>query len=165
MLLKISFWLVLYSILLQRGFSPLWLLLMETCACGIFLSCIEYGFLLYILFWFFSCEIFCYACTNLASVFFSSSSLKFNEERIPLSVIVEDIFLHLLTVFNKTIRIANPSTEVSDLIKNICKIFWSSVYVWAIDMTGFVNHSWSLGIFNHYFFAFFLKISFPGWDP
>ncbi|OAY85071.1 Importin beta-like SAD2, partial [Ananas comosus] len=32
-------------------------------------------------------------------------------------------------VFNKTIRIANPSTEVADLIKNICKIFWSSVYV------------------------------------
>ncbi|XP_020111634.1 importin beta-like SAD2 isoform X2 [Ananas comosus] len=54
---------------------------------------------------------------------------KFNEERLPLSVIVEDIFLHLLTVFNKTIRIANPSTEVADLIKNICKIFWSSVYV------------------------------------
>lgn len=43
--------------------------------------------------------------------------------------IVEETFPHLLNIFNRLVQIVNPSLEVADLIKLICKIFWSSIYV------------------------------------
>ncbi|KAG1331571.1 Importin beta-like SAD2 [Cocos nucifera] len=54
---------------------------------------------------------------------------KSDEERIPLYLIVEQTFPHLLSIFNNLVQIANPSVEVADLIKLICKIFWSSIYL------------------------------------
>ncbi|OAY52150.1 importin beta-like SAD2 isoform X1 [Manihot esculenta] len=54
---------------------------------------------------------------------------KSDEERTPVYRIVEETFPHLLNIFNRLVQIANPSLEVADLIKLICKIFWSSIYL------------------------------------
>lgn len=54
---------------------------------------------------------------------------KSDEERIPVYHIVEETFPHLLNIFNSLVQITNPTIEVADLIKLICKIFWSSIYV------------------------------------
>ncbi|KAM7253398.1 hypothetical protein ACFE04_026016 [Oxalis oulophora] len=54
---------------------------------------------------------------------------KSDDERTPVSHIVEETFPHLLNIFNKLVQIVNPSLEVADLIKLICKIFWSSIYL------------------------------------
>uniref|UniRef100_A0A2P2IMB8 Uncharacterized protein MANES_04G061600 n=1 Tax=Rhizophora mucronata TaxID=61149 RepID=A0A2P2IMB8_RHIMU len=54
---------------------------------------------------------------------------KSDEERTPVYLIVEATFPHLLGIFNKLVQIANPTIEVADLIKLICKIFWSSIYL------------------------------------
>uniref|UniRef100_A0A6M2EC95 Importin N-terminal domain-containing protein n=1 Tax=Populus davidiana TaxID=266767 RepID=A0A6M2EC95_9ROSI len=54
---------------------------------------------------------------------------KSDEERTPVYRIVEETFSHLLNIFNKLVQIPNPSLEVADLIKLICKIFWSSIYL------------------------------------
>ncbi|KAL0432978.1 UNVERIFIED_CONTAM: Importin beta-like SAD2 [Sesamum latifolium] len=54
---------------------------------------------------------------------------KSDEERIPVNHIVEETFPHLLNIFNRLVQIVNPSIEVADLIKLICKIFWSSIYL------------------------------------
>ncbi|GAU12054.1 hypothetical protein TSUD_00190 [Trifolium subterraneum] len=54
---------------------------------------------------------------------------KSDEDRTPAYHIVEETFPHLLNIFNSLVQIANPSLEVADLIKLICKIFWSSIYL------------------------------------
>uniref|UniRef100_A0A0D9VFY5 Importin N-terminal domain-containing protein n=1 Tax=Leersia perrieri TaxID=77586 RepID=A0A0D9VFY5_9ORYZ len=54
---------------------------------------------------------------------------KSEEERIPLYHIVEESFPRLLSIFGKLVQIVNPPIEVADLIKLICKIFWSSIYL------------------------------------
>ncbi|KAF8016601.1 hypothetical protein BT93_H1964 [Corymbia citriodora subsp. variegata] len=54
---------------------------------------------------------------------------KSDEERTPVYRIVEETFPHLLNIFNRLVQIVNPSLEVADLIKLICKIFWSSIYL------------------------------------
>ncbi|KAK3145078.1 hypothetical protein QOZ80_4AG0322730 [Eleusine coracana subsp. coracana] len=54
---------------------------------------------------------------------------KSEEERIPLYQIVEECFPRLLALFSKLVQIPNPPIEVADLIKLICKIFWSSIYL------------------------------------
>ncbi|KAK9289014.1 hypothetical protein L1049_017485 [Liquidambar formosana] len=54
---------------------------------------------------------------------------KSDEERTPVYLIVEETFPHLLNIFNGLVQIVNPSLEVADLIKLICKIFWSSIYL------------------------------------
>ncbi|GMI92940.1 enhanced miRNA activity 1, SUPER SENSITIVE TO ABA AND DROUGHT2, UNARMED 9 [Hibiscus trionum] len=54
---------------------------------------------------------------------------KSEEERTPVHHIVQEIFPHLLNIFNKLVHIDKPSLEVADLIKLICKIFWSSIYL------------------------------------
>ncbi|GLT74887.1 hypothetical protein SLA2020_466520 [Shorea laevis] len=54
---------------------------------------------------------------------------KSEEERIPVSRIVEETFPCLLNIFSGLVQIVNPSLEVADLIKLICKIFWSSIYL------------------------------------
>ncbi|KAH0932520.1 hypothetical protein HID58_009637 [Brassica napus] len=54
---------------------------------------------------------------------------KSDEERTPVTPIVEETFPLLLTIFNGLIRIENPSPEIAELMKLICKIFWSSIYL------------------------------------
>ncbi|KAH0460881.1 hypothetical protein IEQ34_008456 [Dendrobium chrysotoxum] len=54
---------------------------------------------------------------------------KSDEERAPVHHIVGDTFPHLLNIFHKLIQITNPPIELADLIKLICKIFWSSIYL------------------------------------
>ncbi|AEC08570.1 unnamed protein product [Arabidopsis thaliana] len=54
---------------------------------------------------------------------------KSDEERTPVSRIVEETFPQLLTIFNGLIQIPNPSLEIAELMKLICKIFWSSIYL------------------------------------
>ncbi|KAG9152610.1 hypothetical protein Leryth_025981 [Lithospermum erythrorhizon] len=54
---------------------------------------------------------------------------KSDEERIPISFVIEETFPHLLNMFNRLVQIDNPSIEISELIKLICKIFWSSIYL------------------------------------
>ncbi|XP_004492039.1 importin beta-like SAD2 [Cicer arietinum] len=54
---------------------------------------------------------------------------KSDEERTPVYRIVEETFPHLLNIFNRLVQIVNPSLEIADLIKLICKIFWSSIYL------------------------------------
>ncbi|OMP00310.1 hypothetical protein CCACVL1_03384 [Corchorus capsularis] len=54
---------------------------------------------------------------------------KSEEERTPVHRIVEETFPHLLNIFNGLVQIVKPALEVADLIKLICKIFWSSIYL------------------------------------
>ena len=54
---------------------------------------------------------------------------KSDEERTPVHRIVDETFPQLLDIFNRLVQIVNPPLEVADLIKLICKIFWSSIYV------------------------------------
>ncbi|KAL8487473.1 hypothetical protein ACS0TY_023515 [Phlomoides rotata] len=54
---------------------------------------------------------------------------KTDEERTPVNHVVEETFPHLLNIFSRLVQIANPSVEVADLIKLICKIFWSCIYL------------------------------------
>ncbi|XP_058093575.1 importin beta-like SAD2 isoform X2 [Magnolia sinica] len=54
---------------------------------------------------------------------------KSDEERIPVYLIVKETFPHLLNIFNGLVQIVNPTLEVAELIKLICKIFWSSIYL------------------------------------
>ncbi|VFQ64844.1 unnamed protein product [Cuscuta campestris] len=54
---------------------------------------------------------------------------KSDEEREPIHQIVEETFPYLLNIFNRLVQITNPSIEVADLVKLICKIFWSSIYL------------------------------------
>ncbi|KAE8670295.1 Importin beta-like SAD2-like protein [Hibiscus syriacus] len=54
---------------------------------------------------------------------------KSEEERTPVHRIVEETFPHLLNIFSRLVQIDKPVLEVADLIKLICKIFWSSIYL------------------------------------
>ncbi|XVE81091.1 hypothetical protein DITRI_Ditri15bG0035500 [Diplodiscus trichospermus] len=54
---------------------------------------------------------------------------KSEEERTPVHRIVEETFPHLLNIFNRLVQIDKPALEIADLIKLICKIFWSSIYL------------------------------------
>lgn len=54
---------------------------------------------------------------------------KSDDERTPVYLIVEETFAHLLSIFNRLVQIVHPSLEVADLMKLICKIFWSSIYL------------------------------------
>ncbi|CAN8315578.1 unnamed protein product [Cochlearia groenlandica] len=54
---------------------------------------------------------------------------KSDKERTPVSHIVDETFPVLLSIFNGLIQIANPSLEIAELMKLICKIFWSSIYL------------------------------------
>ncbi|KAE8712327.1 Importin beta-like SAD2 [Hibiscus syriacus] len=54
---------------------------------------------------------------------------KLDEERTPVHRIVEETFPQLLIIFNRLVQIEKPAVEVADLIKLICKIFWSSIYL------------------------------------
>ncbi|KAK3204665.1 hypothetical protein Dsin_018711 [Dipteronia sinensis] len=71
-----------------------------------------------------------YQTTDITSMKgYRNYEFKSDEERTPVYHIVEETFGHLLNIFNKLVQIANPSLEIADLIKLICKIFWSSIYL------------------------------------
>lgn len=63
---------------------------------------------------------------------------KSDEDRAPIYRVIEETFPHLLNIFNKLVHVENPSLEVADHIKLICKIFWSCIYV---SCTSYVNDS------------------------
>lgn len=73
---------------------------------------------------------------------------KSDEERTPVYLIVDETFPHLLNIFNKLVQISNPSIEVADLIKLICKIFWSSIYL------EIPKHLFDLNVFNAWMLLF-----------
>ncbi|XP_047333919.1 importin beta-like SAD2 [Impatiens glandulifera] len=54
---------------------------------------------------------------------------KSDEERTPVSQVVDETFPHLINIFNGLVQLNNPSLEIAELIKLICKIFWSCVYL------------------------------------
>ncbi|KAJ6808075.1 importin beta-like SAD2 [Iris pallida] len=54
---------------------------------------------------------------------------KSDEERTPVNLIVYETFPPLLNIFTTLVQLANPPIEAADLIKLICKIFWSSIYL------------------------------------
>lgn len=54
---------------------------------------------------------------------------KSDDERTPVYLIVEETFPPLLNIFSKLVQIPNPPLDVAELIKLICKIFWSSIYL------------------------------------
>nr|GLL41506.1 importin beta-like SAD2 [Ipomoea trifida] len=54
---------------------------------------------------------------------------KSDEERAPVHHIVEETFPYLLNIFRGLVQIENPKVEVAELIRLICKIFWSSIYL------------------------------------
>lgn len=54
---------------------------------------------------------------------------KSDDERTPVYLIVEETFPNLLVIFNRLVQIVNPTLDVAELIKLICKIFWSSIYL------------------------------------
>ncbi|KAJ0035121.1 hypothetical protein Pint_25573 [Pistacia integerrima] len=71
-----------------------------------------------------------YHTTDITSMKgYKNYEFKSDEERTPVYRIVEETFRHLLNIFNRLVQIPNPSLEIADLIKLICKIFWSSIYV------------------------------------
>ncbi|XP_074569121.1 importin beta-like SAD2 [Curcuma longa] len=54
---------------------------------------------------------------------------KSDEDRTPFHLIIKETFPLLLDIFNKLLQITNPSIEVAELTKLVCKIFWSSIYL------------------------------------
>ncbi|XP_047315810.1 importin beta-like SAD2 [Impatiens glandulifera] len=54
---------------------------------------------------------------------------KSDEDRVPVYQIVEETFPHLLNIFNGLVEVPNPSLDYAELIKLICKVFWSSIYL------------------------------------
>jgi hypothetical protein len=86
---------------------------------------------------------------------------KSEEDRIPLYHIVEETFPRLLGIFSKLVQIVNPPIEVADLIKLICKIFWSSIYV--CYQTFLINYC-SLYLFKYvavFMVNFFSQLEIP----
>ncbi|RWR73022.1 importin beta-like protein SAD2 [Cinnamomum micranthum f. kanehirae] len=70
-----------------------------------------------------------YAALYILRILSRKYEFKSDEERTPIYLIVEETFPHLLSIFNRLVQIPNPMLEVADLIKLICKIFWSSIYL------------------------------------
>lgn len=64
---------------------------------------------------------------NLVS--FLCYRFKSDDERTPLYLVVEETFPYLFNIFNGLVQISDPPLEVAELIRLICKIFWSSIYV------------------------------------
>ncbi|XVF29330.1 hypothetical protein REPUB_Repub15cG0111400 [Reevesia pubescens] len=70
-----------------------------------------------------------YAALFVLRILARKYEFKSEEERTPVHRIVEETFPHLLNIFNRLVQIDKPALEVADLIKLICKIFWSSIYL------------------------------------
>ncbi|KAM0935786.1 putative importin-beta domain, armadillo-like helical [Dioscorea sansibarensis] len=72
--------------------------------------------------------------------------VKCDEERVPLVLIIDETFPLLLSKLYTLIQVVKPSVEVADLIRLICKIFWSSTYL------EFPSHLHDPNIFNAWVF-------------
>ncbi|CAL0316301.1 unnamed protein product [Lupinus luteus] len=70
-----------------------------------------------------------YAALFVLRILSRKYEFKSDEERTPVYHIVDETFPHLLNIFNSLVNVPNPSIEVADLIRLICKIFWSSIYL------------------------------------
>lgn len=57
------------------------------------------------------------------------SRFKSEDERTPVYLIIDEAFPPLLNIYNRLVQIPSPTIEIAELIKLICKIFWSSIYV------------------------------------
>ncbi|KAF8079661.1 hypothetical protein N665_1010s0008 [Sinapis alba] len=77
---------------------------------------------------------------------------KSDEERTPVTRIVEETFPLLFNIFNGIIQIENPSLEIAELMKLICKIFWSSIY---LDLP---EQLYEINVFNAWM-VLFLSVS------
>ncbi|GJT09582.1 importin beta-like SAD2 [Tanacetum coccineum] len=78
-----------------------------------------------------------------------------DEERTPVHHIVEQTFPYLLNIFSKLVQIGNPRIEVADLIKLICKIFWSLVYL------EIPKKLFDLNVFNDWMVLFLIILERP----
>ncbi|OIV91182.1 hypothetical protein TanjilG_30404 [Lupinus angustifolius] len=70
-----------------------------------------------------------YAALFVLRILSRKYEFKSDEERTPAYHIVDETFPHLLNIFSKLVHVDNPSIEVAELVKLICKIFWSSIYL------------------------------------
>ncbi|KAM7463364.1 hypothetical protein LguiA_031485 [Lonicera macranthoides] len=70
-----------------------------------------------------------YGALFLLRILCRKYEFRSDEERTPIYLIIEETFPHLLNIFKRLVHIPNPSIEVADLIKLVCKIFWSSIYM------------------------------------
>jgi hypothetical protein len=75
----------------------------------------------------------------MLTITFYLCRFKSDEERTPVYRIVDETFPHLLNIFSRLVQIVNPSLEIADLIKLICKIFWSSIYVCFLSSRVFLK--------------------------
>ncbi|KAJ0462167.1 putative importin-beta domain, armadillo-like helical, exportin-2, central domain-containing protein [Helianthus annuus] len=70
-----------------------------------------------------------YAALFVLRILSRKYEFKSDEERTPIHHVVEETFPHLLNIFSRLVQIGNPSIEIAGLIKLICKIYWSSIYL------------------------------------
>ncbi|XP_023549155.1 importin beta-like SAD2 isoform X1 [Cucurbita pepo subsp. pepo] len=70
-----------------------------------------------------------YAALFVLRILARKYEFKSDEDRTPVYRIVDETFPLLLNIFSGLVQIGNPSLEVAELIKFICKIFWSSIYM------------------------------------
>lgn len=54
-----------------------------------------------------------------------------DDERAPLLAVVEQTFPYLISIFQGLLAVPNPPIEVAELLKLLCKVFWSANYVSA----------------------------------
>ncbi|PWA50785.1 importin-beta domain, Armadillo-type fold protein [Artemisia annua] len=78
---------------------------------------------------------------------------KSDEERTPVHHIVEQTFPSLQNIFSKLVQIENPRIEVADLIKLICKIFWSLLEI--------PKKLFDLNVFNDWMVLFLIILERP----
>ncbi|KAH7682960.1 Exportin-2 C-terminal protein [Dioscorea alata] len=87
-----------------------------------------------------------YGAFHVLRILSRKYELKCDEERVPLVLIIDETFPLLLSKLHTLIQVVKPSIEVADLIRLICKIFWSSTYL------EFPNHLHDPNIFNAWVF-------------
>ena len=76
---------------------------------------------------------------------------KSDEDRTPVYRIVDETFPLLLNIFSGLVQIGNPSLEVAELIKFICKIFWSSIYVsFSLKILHSFDYTWYFTWLGYY---------------
>ncbi|KAJ0988973.1 hypothetical protein J5N97_007329 [Dioscorea zingiberensis] len=85
---------------------------------------------------------------NVLKILSRKYEVRCHEERMPLNLLIDKTFPRLLTILEKLTQVVNPTIEVGDMIKLICKIFWSSTYL------EFPKHLFDPNIFNAWMILF-----------
>ncbi|KAH9304497.1 hypothetical protein KI387_008901, partial [Taxus chinensis] len=70
-----------------------------------------------------------YAALYVLRILSRKYEFKSEDERTPVYLIIDEAFPPLLNIFNRLVQVVNPTLEIAELIKLICKIFWSSIYL------------------------------------